>query len=184
MTYFSVDVETTGLIPFIHNTTALSVIEFDTGEHFTCRISEPEGGWNWDPFTLKWAEDNIPPSIERWPEFEPRIAVEGIIELLSRFEKPWTFVAWPASFDYPCLQEVFYRAGTIIPFHYRTFDVKSYLCGKYDLDIASSRDEVNEAAGFELWVEPEVPHDPYNDAEAQLITCKRAMNDRLGNHDS
>ena len=182
MTYFSVDVETTGLVPFVHDVTALSVVEIMTEEHMTCQLTEPEGGWHWDPDTSVWAKHNIPASVGLWPVFKPEIAVEGIARLLSGFPKPWTFVAWPTSMDYPFMQSIYRRAGiaptmNLMPFHYRTFDVKSFIAGRYNVPLDADRDTINKTVGFELWTEPakEQAHDPFYDALEQGRTTKRAL---------
>lgn len=176
MSYFSVDVETTGLVPFVHDVTSLSVVELYSEDSFTCRLIEPENGWQWDPGTLAWARTNIPESNNKYPEFSPEVAVDGIFKLLDQYPKPWTFVGFPASMDYPFMQSVYYRTGSLqMPFHYRTFDVKSYIAGRYNVPFEADRSSINEIVGFELWLDPQIPHDPYHDALAQAQTARRAL---------
>lgn len=176
MTYFSIDVESTGLVPFVFDVTSLSVVEVDTANHFTCRLEEPEAGWNWDPATVEWAKDNLPDNPERWPIHSPQSAIDCIRDLLNHYPKPWLFVAWPASFDYPCMQSVYNRAGIHqMPFNYRTIDIKSWIAGQFNVPIDIDRDTLNETVGFSLYTEPNIPHDPYYDALEQAIVFKRCL---------
>lgn len=179
MTFFSCDVETTGLNPFKHDVTSLSVVEVFTEEAFTCQLTELYVGWNWDPKTLEWAKENIPQSVAKYPTYTPIVACEFIERLMQPFEPPYTFVAWPASFDYPFMQTVYNRARLdSMPFHYRTVDVKSWMCGQYGVPIEYNRDQINEAVGFELWTDPKNPHDPYCDALEQARVFRRMLEDK------
>lgn len=174
MTYFSVDVETTGLNPLLHDVTSLSIVEVVTERHFSCRITEPLVGWRWDRETKLWCEKNIPASVAKLPLYTPSSAVIAINNFIEDFAKPSNFVAWPASFDYPFLQGVYIRAALVDtwPFHYRTVDVKSMMMGKLSVDINVSRDVI----GSDIWLEPEDPHNPYSDALAQALTFKKLWN--------
>jgi hypothetical protein len=103
---------------------------------------------------------------------------------IAKFPKPWTFAAWPASFDYPMTELLFHVAGIPMPFDYRTLCIKSFLAGRFGIDVSSSRDSAIES----LIVAPEHPHDPYHDALAQARTYKQARNVEIqftlpGSHD-
>lgn len=177
MTYFSVDVETTGLNPFIHEVTSLSVVEVMTEEHFSCRVREPITGRRWSDFNTRWAYENIPDSVSELPEFLTDFIPELILHFLRNFEEPWTFVAWPASFDYPFLQRLYTDAKVPeMPFHYRTVDIKSWIAGKYGVGIDAPRNEIEEVAPG-LGVSPEDPHNPYSDALAQARVFRKMLMD-------
>lgn len=171
MTLFSVDVETSGLNPHVHAVTAISVVEVETERHVTRRVYDYDGHINWDRSTREWWETNKPPTWEGIPTFYAWEICERIAVFLREFPKPWTFVAWPASFDYPFAQGLFETACRPWPFDYRTLDVKSWLAGRFGIDVAADRSDVLEG----LVVEPEHPHDPYHDALAQARTLKAAM---------
>lgn len=182
--YFSVDVETTGLNPIYHDTTSISVVEVFSEEHASFRVLEPAPlFWNWDPSTAEWAHANIPPSIKELPEMPARDILFKIDELIGSFCKQGdvaTFVAWPASFDYPFTQRLYSRGGRdTMPFHYRTVDVKSYMAGMYNVPIDAKREVINDIVGFDLWTEPEEPHNPYNDALEQARVFKRLLENKL-----
>lgn len=183
--YFSVDVETTGLNPIIHDVTAISVIETKTKEHVSFRVQEPVPSfWNWDESTREWAKENIPESVNDLPEKSARDIVTAIDLFVAKFAKGEgdfaTFVAWPASFDYPFTQSLYFRGGRLtMPFHYRTIDVKSMMAGMYNVPIEARRGEINEIVGFELWTEPDEPHNPYNDALEQALVFERLLENKL-----
>mgnify|MGYP000373108571 CR=1 FL=1 len=109
MTLFSVDVETSGLNPFAHQVTAISVVEVETEHHVTARVVD-SGHIFWDPSTRDWWEANKPATWRSIPPFHAWAVCEQITAFLEEFPKPWTFVAWPASFDYPFAQGLFETA--------------------------------------------------------------------------
>jgi hypothetical protein len=176
VTYFSVDVESTSTelgcrVPGLDHLqyggiTAVSVIECDSMKSYTARVADFEAYFDWMGDTKEWAENNIPKSYYEIPEKPAGTICTEIVEFVSQFEKPYTFVAWPVSFDFPMLQNFFYRFGVKWPFHYRSLDVKSYMCGKMGVDISASRDALPEG----LWIDPEDAHNPYADALAQAQT--------------
>ena len=175
MTYFSVDVETTGLVPFVHEVTSLSVVEVMTEKHFSCRVKARVGGRIWEDFNTRWAYENIPSSVNELPEYTAEVIVMELEDFLKKFDQPWTFVAWPASFDYPFLHGLYYQAQVLeMPFHHRTVDVKSWIAGKYGVSIDARREAIEEIAPG-LWIEPDEPHDPYNDALAQARTFRKLL---------
>lgn len=180
MTYFSVDVETTGLNPLLHDVTALSVVEVESEESFSCTLEEPDWGFFWDLDTKYWYNANVPASVNNLPLLSPYKAVGDLGTFLAGFPGPYTFVAWPVSFDYPMLQTVYVRAGLLTtPFHYRTVDVKSWIAGAYGVSIDAKREEIEKIAPG-LWIEPEEPHNPYNDALAQARTFKKLLEIQKG----
>jgi len=170
VTLFSVDVETSGLDPYQHRITAFSVVEVESEAHVTGRLPALSQR-DWDPSTSAWWAQNQPPTWLDLPEVPRWRAPLEIVAFLAQFPKPWTFVAWPASFDYPFLQQLFGGLKTPWPFDYRTLDVKSWLAGRFGIDVAADRSDILEG----LVVEPEHPHDPYHDALAQARTLKAAM---------
>lgn len=175
MTYFSVDVEATGLNPLLHDVTAFSVVEVDSEESFSCRLEAPDWGFFWDENTRTWYYENVPFSINDLPLLSPYKAVGDLGTFLAGFPGPYTFVAWPASFDYSMLQTVYLRAGLAqMPFHYLTVDVESWICGSFGVPIDASREKIEEMAPG-LWIEPEEPHNPYSDALAQARTFKKLL---------
>lgn len=167
MTIFSVDVETSGLDPIKNDVTSISIIEAETGESFTCAIDDPTIVW--DESTREWAEQNIPTSVLELPLYEPEEACSVIINFLERFEKPYTFMAWPASFDFPFVQKLFSKTPFEFPFHYRTLDLHSLLVGRYGGDVSKGRSDSDLP---DIIVEPPADriHNPYWDAYYQLRT--------------
>ncbi len=169
MTLFSVDVETSGLNPILHDVTSISVIEADTGQDVTFQIFDPTIVW--DPSTKEWADVNIPDSVFDLGSYDPTSACSRIVTFLKEFPPPYTFMAWPASFDYPFVQKLFSKTSIPFPFHYRTIDLHSLIVGKFGGDIEAGRDE-GDLPG--IVVEPPANriHNPYWDAYYQLETYK------------
>lgn len=171
MTIFSVDVETSGLNPIIHDVTAISVIERDTLESVTFNIDPP---YNWDEATMEWAAKNIPDSVNEFPILRAGHATLEINAFLDKFPPPYTFMAWPASFDFPFCQKLWSKDTARWLWHYRTIDIHSLLVGAFGGDIASGRSDhdlpgiVVEPAAHEI-------HNPYFDALAQLKTYNNIM---------
>lgn len=173
MTIFSVDVETSGLDPIKHDVTSLSVIEAKTGLHFTCRIDDPTIVWDED--TRAWAEDNIPADVYTFDKHDPESACSRIVTFLKQFDAPYTFMAWPASFDYPFVQKLFSKTPFPMPFHYRTIDIHSLLVGKFGGDISKGRSD-DDLPGIVLEPGPGQIHNPYWDAYWQLKTYENVLN--------
>ncbi len=169
MTIFSVDVETSGLDPIRHDVTSLGIIEMESGLAVACRIDDPTTVWDED--TRGWAEDNIPESVNYLDLLTPDEACELVNEFLDCFPKPYTFMAWPASFDYPFLQKLYSKSHYVFPFHYRTIDIHSLLVGKFGGDIAAGRSD-NDLPGIVAEPPAGQIHNPYWDAYYQLKTYK------------
>ncbi len=164
MTYFSIDVESTGLVPGVHGVTHVGVVECETEDHIEFTVTDAEHIYVWDPDTKKWADENLPK--DELIHLPTRSAVEVcnyINAFLRNFDGPYTFVGWPASFDYPMLRHLFHVADVEWLFHYRTLDVKSYMAGMLGVSVDAKRDTLPE----EFWIEPENAHNPYADALAQ-----------------
>lgn len=171
MTIFSVDVETTGLFPGQHGVTAFSIVEVETEEAITYRVGY-EGIYPWDEDTKTWADQNMP-DLSQYDSLHPVAACRAVEAFVNKFDKPSTFMAWPASFDYPMLQHLWVVSGRMKdwPFHYRTLDIKSMMCGKLGVSVDAKREDLP----LGLWIEPDVEHDPYYDALAQLKTYKKLL---------
>lgn len=173
MTIFSVDVETSGLDPIKNDVTSISIIEAETGESFTCAIDDPTIVW--DANTREWAEQNIPDSVLTFELLDPEDTCGRIMFFLERFEKPYTFMAWPASFDFPFVQKLFSKTPFEFPFHYRTLDLHSLLVGRYGGDVSKGRSDSDLP---NIIVEPlaDQIHNPYWDAYYQLRTYENFVN--------
>ena len=169
MTIFSVDVETSGLDPIKNDVTSISIIEAETEKHFTCAIINPSIVWDED--TRIWAASNIPASVNAFDQYHIDTACSRIVSFLKEFEKPYTFMAWPASFDYPFVQKLFSKSPFEFPFHYRTIDIHSLLVGKFGGDIAAGRSD-NDLPGIVAEPPAGQIHNPYWDAYYQLKTYK------------
>lgn len=194
-TYISVDVETVGLLPGYHGLLSVGAVPtHDIGNQFhevICPLNVNSIGsfLNADIDTLEWWEGQPEANrrlndtyfkdptktnildINKYLNSLEEVASK-FIDWLNQFEKPLMFVAWPASFDYPCIQHMFWSAGDMEnPFSYRTIDVKSYACGKLGIDFNADRSEFPDW----LWEEPDFPHDALSDAIRQAEVFTRLM---------
>lgn len=172
MTIFSVDVETSGLNPILNDVTSISIIEIETEKHFTCAIDDTTIVW--DEETFEWAKNNIPLSVNLFDKYDPESACSRIVTFLRQFNTPYTFMAWPASFDYPFVQKLFSKTPFPMPFHYRTLDLHSMLVGRFGGDVSKGRSDNDGIVPTGIIVEPtpDTIHNPYYDALAQLKTYK------------
>lgn len=178
MTYISVDVETSGLLVGEFYLLSVGAVDCDNLDNQFHEVLMPfeARDIHWDKDTKAWWDTQEAASLrlteqwnlqysdvkpQPWEVFEP--ACKRFEIWLSQFETPIFFVAWPASFDYPWVQNWFFETETVNPFSYRTIDVKSYACGKLGIDFNVSHEEMpalmNET--------PEFPHDALSDAIAQ-----------------
>ena len=183
MTYFSVDVETSGLIPGRHTLLSIGVVELASGAEFYAVIDTRETSPDdfdlppvkWDPGTLEWFKTQeaayahlTDPATERHKQ---RDVAEWLARWVNSFPEPHTFVAWPVSFDKPWLDILFHDTGVPNPFDYRSVDIKSWICGKFGGGPEVDRDELPEAARA-LYIEAEFPHHALSDARAQAETMR------------
>lgn len=172
MTIFSVDVETSGLNPILNDVTSIAIIEVESEGYFACRILDDTIVW--DEFTKKWAEENIPPSVDKLTSYSVNKTCSIINDFLNNFPKPYTFMAWPASFDYPFVQKLYSKSDSPFPFHYRTLDLHSMLVGKFGGDIAAGRSE-EDLPGIVVEPPKSLIHNPFYDALYQLYTYRNIL---------
>ena len=191
MTYISVDVETSGLIPGFNSLLSVGAVEIETGSTFhfvAASVDSHEFDVNWDKDTSAWWRspkqenarkrlNDLLGSTKRNTAYESNLVIcaDTFIEWLSHYENPF-FVAWPASFDYPYIQHLFLRTGVDNPFNYRTIDIKSYLCGKLNIPFEMGHDEIAKEYPW-LYEDPEFPHDALSDALQQARVFDRLLND-------
>lgn len=181
MTYISVDVETTGTIPGFHSLLSVGACVSDERAdnglntfHHVISGTDDET-LNWDMDTYEWwhhpdqklALDRLNGLANVFPESHYSRLTEcayAFADWLVQFDPPRFFVAWPSSFDYPFIQSMFNVANTTNLFTYRTIDIKSYACGKLNLDFNCGHND------FPDWMleRPEFPHDALSDSISQL----------------
>lgn len=179
--YFHVDVESTSKFTWNGVLLSIGAVEQESGQQFHMVFNDVDDQTlPWEPTTWDWwhsedmvsAHDRIKKQFER-DRYSPELAIVTFSEWVRDFpEQPTrTFCAWPASFDYPYVDEMFGAYDIVSPFHYRTLDVKSYLCGKLGIDIDAPR------TAFPDWTElsPDHEHDALSDAIAQMQVFKRAI---------
>ena len=178
-TYIHVDVETTSTNTAEAVCLSIGAIEQESQETFHAvfhhvdndRLPWDQGTWDWwhsDP--LKAAHDRMVKLHDKH-DISPENAAKEFAAWVNKFGEAPTFCAWPASFDYPIVVEFLWAYEIPSPFHYRTMDVKSYLCGKLGIDIDAPR------TAFPEWVElkPEFEHDALSDAIAQMEVFRRVL---------
>ena len=187
MTFISVDVETSGLTSQydLLSVGACNVFDIENQIHEVIEPIELGGGvLEWDPGTYEWwisqeaALERLNSEFKKqYPDVVPMAyirsenACKRFKNWLDQFEKPLFFVAWPASFDYPFIQEWFENSSVENPFSYRTIDVKSYACGKFNVPFDAGHDS------FPEWLneKPEFPHDALSDAIAQAKVFRKLL---------
>ena len=184
MTYISVDVETTGLIPGYNSLLSVGAVDCDNLENkFHVVLSSTDAYSSrlvWDRGTKDWWNSQEAAKERLNGQFlgldnqftynqMHKIAAGEFLKWLVQFEDTRFFVAWPASFDYPYIQHLFLNEGIESPFSYRTIDVKSYACGKFNLPFDAGHDD------FPEWLnaKPEFPHDALSDAIQQAIVFNK-----------
>lgn len=197
MTYFSVDVETSGLVPGRHTLLSVGVVELTSNAQFYAVLETRDAVLHsregtvdglelapvrWDPNTREWFKSQEAayeclfgahdayldqPVVRR----SPFGVAARLADWVESFPQPRTFVAWPVSFDKPWLDILFHDAGIPNPFDYRSVDIKSWICGRFGGGPEVERDELPEAAQA-LYVEPTFPHHALADAVAQAETMR------------
>lgn len=180
-TYIHVDVETTSTNTAEAVVLSIGAIEQDSQETFhTVFLSVDNEHIPWNKETWDWwHSEDLSSARKRMIELHakhsisPHDAAHQFVQWVEKFNEngPPTFCAWPASFDYPLIVEFLHMYDLPSPFHYRTLDVKSYLCGKLGIDIDAPR------TAFPKWCEekPIYPHDALSDAIAQMEVFKYAL---------
>lgn len=169
MSYVHVDVETTSTHTSTGVILSIGAIEQETKKKFHIviqNVDSPTLIWDDDTYEF-WHDPEQKDALERlrsWPVVEPADAVVKFKDWVLQFPEPRTFCAWPASFDFPFIDELFCAYDEVNPFHYRTLDVKSYICGRLGIEIDAPR------TAFPSWCEmkPKHPHDALDDAIAQM----------------
>lgn len=192
MKYISVDVETAGLLPGHNSLLSVGAVDCDNLDntfHFVISSTD-RNDLVWDESTYNWWFDYAQNEArQRLYAFESVVhrtmpyqhvsmnAAESFYDWCIDFDDVLTFVGWPASFDYPFVQWLFKACDFTNPFHYRTMDIKSYICGVYGEEINCDRDQLPE------WIndKPLYPHDALSDAiqQAKVFNKLRDVNQNL-----
>ena len=182
MSYFSVDVETSGLVPGRHTLLSIGIVELASGAEFYAVLDHRDnagaGQIEWDPNTLEWFQGQaaafehlFSPDTER---HKPVDVATWLSRWVTSFPAPRTFVAWPVSFDKPWIDILFHDTGVENPFDYRSVDIKSWICGRFGGGPEVERDDLPDAAQA-LYIEADVPHHALSDARAQADTMRRLL---------
>jgi len=154
--YFSVDVETTGTVPGYHSLLSVGAVEIESGDTFhrimAC-VDSHTNSLTWDASTMEWWNSNeqeqarlrlraLLGETNRLIDYGILMlnAAEDFFHWVNEYPGEHIFVGWPASFDYPFVQHLFLKSGYTSPFSHRTFDIKSFAAGKFNVEIEASRD--------------------------------------------
>lgn len=198
MTYFSVDVETSGLVPGRHTLLSIGIVELSSGAEFYAVIENRDAVLGdpaidtmaftpvrWDPNTREWfkgqeaAYDCLFGTHDAYLDCptarsSSKDVAQRLADWVMSFPAPRTFVAWPVSFDKPWLDILFHDTGVDNPFDYRSVDIKSWICGRFGGGPEVDRDDLPEAAQA-LYIEADFPHHALSDARAQADTMRRLL---------
>lgn len=190
MTYFSVDVETSGFVPGRHTLLSVGIEELSSHATFYAVLDHRERGVaqpkiNWDLGTREWfkeqeaAYDCLFGSHDAYLDCpiarsSSKDVAQRLADWVMSFPAPRTFVAWPVSFDKPWLDILFHDTGVYNPFDYRSVDIKSWICGRFGGGPEVERDDLPEAAQA-LYIEADFPHHALSDAIAQAETMRRLL---------
>lgn len=191
-TFFSIDVETSGLTPGVGHllTVGVQPVQWD-GERWACgipvyvridRAAELETDPHWrdgDDTHDWWAQQSPEARAEAWedatllrhdPMTAARILVEHAVGTESHAESR-VFVANPVAFDRMWLTTLFDETGIADPFHYRSLCLRSM---KYGLRAGSAwgSDRENHT--------PKLPHHALSDAQAQALDLIAMLAERDG----
>lgn len=192
LTFFSVDVETSGLNPFDLNSHLLSLGATAQDAHgvmderqFYMLINRydvlsPE--WldpelpTTDDTLLFWRDQDVWVRGEAWenralPRYSPRHAGKEFAQWVLSFSDVWeerVFMANPASFDFMWCCKLWYEAGVENPFHYHSLCLHSMAFGdqprgQKDWTFSKEGNRSHRAV---------LPHHPLSDAEAQAKDFK------------
>lgn len=198
MTYFSVDVECSGLTPGRHTLLSIGIVELTSNAEFYAVLENRDAVLGnpdvheleyapvkWDPSTREWFKSQqaafdclfgvhdayLNRPIARLSEKD---TAQRLADWVMSFPEPRTFVAWPVSFDKPWLDILFHDTGVDNPFDYRSVDIKSWICGRFGGGPEAERDDLPEAAQA-LYIEADFPHHALSDARAQADTMRRLL---------
>lgn len=168
MTFFVVDVETTGIDPldlydsFLATVGCVAVHEDSLiGGSWYARLDYPN---QWDPETKQWwLEQNTKAKAEMFST-KDRLGYRTAAERFTKFVNDTTqgtafFAASPVTFDYAWVQRWFRNAGLPLPFHYRTLDLRSALWSFQSGVFGEPR------RGHQ----PRIPHHALHDAQAAAL---------------
>lgn len=172
--YFSVDVETTGLNPFVRSNRLASVgaVAFDETGLILDTWYEPLRFTNsWDEDTLRWWEQQNPIARQHMgigddtavviSRTAPGEAARLFVEWVQQWDEHCVFVANPATFDHAWVLRWLTEQKWDMPFDYRTLCLRS---ADWALDLAG-RPWDSERNG----TRPQIPHHALHDAQAQGI---------------
>lgn len=193
-TFFSLDVETSGLTPWDGYLLTIGVqpVLFDvetqapslSQERFYVRIDRSElldqYGWT-EPGVSDtyawWMEQNEEAKREAWLDPDLlRHSAFAAAEMLHRWvvkvepeQKNRIFVANPVSFDKMWIDALYGETGLMGPFHYQSLCLRSMKFGlRKKSSWGSSRDNHD----------PKVPHHAFHDAYAQALDLIVMLNER------
>jgi hypothetical protein len=180
LTYFSVDVESSGTDPFRFDllsvgTVAISADGLILGSHYVRVDHGRDIVWD-DGTRAWWHEQNAEAKREVFSTEVTRLSVIDVADQLRAFVllhggegfHDNTFVANPASFDHAWIRKLFSESGVVDPFSYRTLCLRS----------------ANWGAGERPWSEtqrdhqPFVPHHALHDAQAQALDFLALLRER------
>lgn len=165
-TFFSIDVETTGLNPFepshqLISVGAIAVSEDGLiGDSWYERLAYDVDGW--DPDTREWwAEQNETARVEVFAtnRSDRREAAADFIRWIDEYTQHAVFVANPCTFDHAWVLRWLTECGERMPFDYRTMCLRSADWGRNPGEWGLSRSGAS----------PIVPHHALHDAQAQAI---------------
>lgn len=192
LTFFSVDVETSGLNPFDPDSHLLSigataqdasgVIDERSFYMLINRRDQLDAAW-YDPSIptkdetlLFWRDQDVWVRGEAWenhnlPRFSAQLVGYEFSQWVLSFSDKWeerVFMANPASFDFMWCCKLWYEAGVENPFHYHSLCLHSMAFGdqprgQKDWTFSKSGNRTHRA---------ELPHHPLSDAQAQALDFK------------
>lgn len=201
MSYFSVDVETSGFVPGRHTLLSIGIVELASGAEFYAVLENRDAVIHnafddyvdtvalppvkWDPSTREWFKGQeaafdclfgIHDAYLDCPiaRSSSKDVAQRLADWVMSFPAPRTFVAWPVSFDKPWIDILFHDTGVENPFDYRSVDIKSWICGRFGGGPEVERDDLPEAAQV-LYIEADFPHHALSDARAQADTMRRLL---------
>lgn len=163
--YFSIDVETSGLNPFVPEHQLLSVGAMSVssdGLIFETWYERIRDAGTWDPATREWWMEQNPTArsdIFDIKGIDPSEAAKEFVRWVNETTDHAVFVANPATFDHAWVLRWLTECGEKMPFDYRTLCLRSADWGRnpgpWGLDRNGHR--------------PVVPHHALHDAQAQAF---------------